>query len=146
MNGYFHDLYSGSKSLLSGMLVTFKAFVQPIVTVQYPREKIDVTPNIRGRLELVKDSETGSHRCIVCNRCANECPSSCIDLEGEKQEGVKGKVLIQYVYDFTRCSLCGNCVDVCPASAIGFSCEYELASLCKEDFMFDLLKEVKQSQ
>lgn len=146
MNRYFTDLYTGSKSLLSGMLVTFKAFIQPTVTVHYPRQKIDVTPNIRGRLELVVDPDTHSHKCIVCTRCAKECPSSCIDLEGVKQEGVKGRVLSQYVYNYTTCSLCGNCVDVCPAAAIQFSCEYELASFCKEDFIFDLLKEVEENQ
>jgi len=146
MNGYFRDLYMGSKSLLTGMGITFKAVFQPMVTVQYPREKIEVTPNIRGRLFMVKDTETHTHRCIVCNRCANECPSSCIYLEGVKQEDVKGRVLSRYVYDFTTCSLCGNCVDVCPVSAIAFSCEYELASFSKEDFIFDLLKEVEENR
>ncbi len=146
MNGYFHDLYRGSKSLLSGMLVTLKAIFQPTVTVQYPREKIEVTPNIRGHLTMVLDPETHTHRCIVCNRCAKECPSSCIDLSGVKEEGVKGRVLSRYVYNYTSCSLCGNCVDVCPTKAIEFSCEYELASFSKEDFIFDLLKEVKKSQ
>ncbi len=142
MNAYFHDLYYGSKSLLTGMMVTLKAFMQPTVTVHYPRQKIEVTPNIRGRLELIKDSETSTHKCICCNRCAKECPSSCIDLKGEKQEGVKGKVLIKYEFDYTRCSLCGNCVDVCPVDALDFSNDYELASCSKQDFYFDLLKEV----
>ncbi|MEH0020415.1 MAG: NADH-quinone oxidoreductase subunit I [Desulfobacter sp.] len=145
MSGYFSDLYTGAKSLLSGMAVTFKAFMAPTVTVHYPREKIDVTPNIRGPLTLIKDPETGTHRCISCNRCAMECPSSCIDLKGEKQEGVKGKVLVKYVYDYTTCSLCGNCVDVCPVTALDFSSEYELASVSKEDFYFDLLKEVQET-
>ncbi len=142
MTGYFHDLFSGSKSLIAGMAVTFKAFCQPIVTTQYPREKIDVTPNIRGRLELVKDTESATHRCISCGRCARECPSSCIDLKGEKQEGVKGKVLVRYEYNFTLCSLCGSCVDVCPTDALAFSNAYELASFVKEDFHFNLLEEV----
>ena len=144
MNAYFHELVTGSKSLLTGMLVTFKAFIQPTVTVHYPRQKIDVTPNIRGRLQLVKDFETLSHRCICCNRCAAECPSSCIDLTGEKQEGVKGKVLVFYEYDYTTCSLCGTCGDVCPSGSLEFSNEYELASFSKSDFYFDLLKEVME--
>lgn len=146
MSGYFHDLFVGGKSLLAGLGVTFKAMIQPTVTVQYPREKIRVTPNIRGRLELVIDQETRSHRCISCGQCARECPSSCIDLAGEKREGVKGKVLVRYVYDYTACSLCGNCVDVCPAGALAFSSEYELASFSKEDFYFDLLREVEEIQ
>lgn len=144
MSGYFYDLYAGGKSLLSGMLVTFKAFVRPTVTVHYPRQKIDVTPNLRSRLKLVIDAETGTHKCIACNRCARECPSSCIDLKGVKKKEGKGKLLAKYVQDYTRCSLCGTCVDVCPADAVEFSCEYELASFSKEDFYFDLLKEVEK--
>ncbi len=128
------------------MLVTFKAFIQPTITVQYPRQKIDVTPNIRGRLELLIDPETQTHRCISCNRCAKDCPSSCIDLKGVKVEGVKGKVLNRYIYNYTTCSLCGNCVDVCPVNAIDFTSEYELASFSKADFIFDLLKQVEENQ
>ena len=146
MSGYFTDLFQGGKSLLAGMAVTFKAFCQPTVTVHYPRQKIDVTPNIRGRIQLVKDPETGTHRCISCGRCAKECPSSCIDLKGEKREGVKGKVLVRYTYNYTYCSLCGNCVDVCPAGALDFSNQYELASFDKRDFHFNLLKEVEKQE
>ena len=146
MSGYFQDLFSGGKSLVSGMLVTFKAFMKPTVTVHYPRQKIDVTPNIRGRLKMLLDEETRSHRCISCMRCARECPSSCIELKGEKQEGVKGKVLVKYTYNYTFCSLCGSCVDACPTDAIDFSNEYELASFSKADFHFDLLREVEEQK
>mgnify|MGYP001556450359 CR=1 FL=1 len=139
---YFKDLFQGGYSLLSGMAVTFRAFMQPTVTVHYPRQKIEVTPNIRGRLSLVVNSETGTHQCISCGRCARECPTACISLKGVKEEGVKGKKLVQYQYDYTRCSLCGTCVDVCPVDAIVFSNHYELASFNKEDFHYDLLREV----
>jgi NADH-quinone oxidoreductase subunit I len=144
MSRYFTDLYYGAKSLMLGMAVTFKAFCRPTVTVHYPRQKIDITPNIRGRLFLVKDEDTGTHCCISCGRCARECPTGCIHLKAVKKEEGKGKDLVQYEYDYTRCSLCGSCVDVCPKNAIDFSNAYELVSFDKTDFHFNLLEEVEK--
>lgn len=144
MSSYFKDLYFGVKSLLVGMGVTFKAFCQPVVTVQYPREKIDVTPNIRGHIELVPDPETGKPKCIVCLMCQKNCPSQCISVEGEKKEGEKGKVLTRFILDFTRCSLCGICVESCNKDAIAYSNEYELAGFSREEFIFDLTKRLEE--
>ncbi len=52
MKQYFSEIYTGGKSLVEGLGVTFKALFQPIVTVQYPREEIDITPNYRGHIDL----------------------------------------------------------------------------------------------
>jgi NADH-quinone oxidoreductase subunit I len=147
MSGYFSELYTGTKSLLIGLGVTFKAMTQPVVTVQYPREKLDVTPNIRGHIELIPriDPETGAkHDCRVCGMCAKNCPCQCITLVGEKREGVKGKVLTSFLVDFTKCSLCGLCVETCSRSALGFSNEYELAGFTREEFIFDLIKRLEE--
>ncbi len=144
MNHYFSEIFTGGKSLLVGLGVTFKALTSPVVTVQYPREKIDISPNMRGHIDLIKDSETGQHRCIVCGLCMKNCPCGAIVLKGEKQEGVKGKVLTIFNLDFSKCSLCGLCVESCKKSAIDFSDEYELAAFSREAFNFDLLKRVQQ--
>ena len=53
MKQYFSELYTGTKSLVEGLGVTMKALFQPIVTVQYPREEIDITPNFRGDIDLI---------------------------------------------------------------------------------------------
>lgn len=144
MSGYFSDLITGSKSLLVGLGVTLKAIASPVVTVQYPREKIDVTPAVRGHIELVTDEATGTHRCIVCLACMKACPCGCITVEGEKRQGAKGKELTRYTLDFTKCSLCGLCVESCKPRAIEFSREYELAGFSREAFVFDLLRRVKE--
>jgi NADH-quinone oxidoreductase subunit I len=144
MKEYFSLLFSGAKSLLVGLGVTFRALLQPIVTVQYPRDKIDITPNFRGHTELVRDPETGTHRCIVCMMCDQDCPSNCIAVEGEKREGVKGKVLTAYYLDFTRCSLCGICVEVCPTGALCYSHEYELAGFSREESHYNLHKRLEE--
>ncbi len=143
MSGYFSEIFTGGKSLLVGLGVTFKALITPVVTVQYPRERIEISPNMRGHIDLVKDPETGKNRCIVCGLCAKNCPCGCISVKGEKQEGVKGKVLTTFALDFSMCSLCGLCVESCKPSAIEFSDEYEIAGFSRDDFIFDLIKRLE---
>ncbi len=144
MKEYFLELFTGAKSLLVGLGVTFRQLFRPVVTVQYPRERIDITPVYRGHTELVKDPETGAHRCIVCMMCDRDCPSGCITVVGETREGVKGKVLTAYLLDFTKCSLCGICVEVCPTTALCWSGEYELAGASSEEFRYDLLRRLEE--
>jgi len=144
MSGYFKELINGSYSLAVGMGITIKNFFQPVVTLQYPREHLEMTPRYRGHIELIPDEETGEPLCIVCGMCQKACPSNCITVAGEKPEGSKKKVLTSYRLNFTTCSLCGSCVDNCKPGAITFSKEYNLASPRKEDFIFDLLKRLKE--
>jgi len=143
MKEYFELLFTGAKSLLIGLGVTFRAMIKPNVTVHYPREKIAISPQFRGHTDLVRDAATGTHKCISCLMCEKDCPCSCISIASETREGVKGKVLTIYLLDFTKCSLCGICVEVCPTAALEFSQEYELASRNVEDFHYDLLKRLE---
>lgn len=143
MSGYFQELYDGGKSLLVGMGITFKYMLQPVVTMQYPRQSVKMTPRYRGHIELVADEE-GNNKCIVCGMCQRSCPSGCISLAGEKPEGGKKKVLTEYRLNFTTCSLCGSCVESCPTDALSFSKEYNLAGLTSQEFIFDLLKRFEE--
>ena len=144
MSGYFKDLISGTKSLFIGLGITGKYFFQPVVTKQYPHEIPVMPPRFRGHIELIPDEETGGPKCVVCGMCQKGCPSNCITVEGEKREGVKGKVLTRYILDFTTCSLCGQCVESCKFGAIRFSRDYNLAGPRKEDYIFDLIKRLKE--
>nr|WP_320049473.1 NADH-quinone oxidoreductase subunit I [uncultured Desulfuromonas sp.] len=146
MKAYFSELFTGGWSLIVGLKVTLKALFSPTVTTHYPRQKIEVTPNYRGHIDLVKDSETGTHKCITCGSCQRECPSDCIVVDGEKREGVKGKVLTTFTLDFTKCSLCGACVEVCPTEALDYSNDYELAGFTREEFHFDILKRLEERE
>jgi formate hydrogenlyase subunit 6/NADH:ubiquinone oxidoreductase subunit I len=137
------DIIKGAYSLLAGMWVTIKAFFSPVVTVQYPRQVIDITPRFRGHTKLVADEENPSRtRCFVCGTCARVCPSSCIKaVEGERPEGEKKKVATSYILDFTTCSQCGLCVEICPVGALAFSADYNPVGFGREDFCWDLVKE-----
>ncbi len=143
---YFTELFSGTKSLFVGLGITIREFVKPVVTVQYPRETIPMTPRYRGHIELVRDPESGGPKCIVCGMCQKACPSGCITVDGEKREGVKGKVLTLYRLDFTKCSLCGMCVESCKPGAIDFSKDYNLAGPSRAAYVFDLLKRLEEKR
>jgi NADH-quinone oxidoreductase subunit I len=143
MIDYLREIISGTWSLFVGLGITIRYFFKPVVTVQYPHQTLPMTPRFRGHIELVKDAETGDPKCIVCGMCQKACPSNCITVNGEKREGVKGKVLTEYTLDFTKCSLCGLCVESCTPSAITFSKDYNLAGVKKEAYIFDLKKRLE---
>jgi NADH-quinone oxidoreductase chain I len=140
---YFREIISGTWSLVVGLGITIRYFFKPVVTVQYPHQTLAMTPRFRGHIELIKDKETGETRCIVCGMCQKACPSNCITVNGEKREGVKGKVLTEYILDFTKCSLCGLCVESCAPNAITFSKDYNLAGVSREAYIFDLKKRLE---
>ncbi len=139
MMQYFKDIFGGIMSLLTGMMVTGKYAFAPTVTVHYPFERINITPNFRGHIDLVVDEKKGFHKCISCGMCERACPSGCIVIKAEKPEGAKKKQLVEYHLDFTKCSLCGNCVEVCPPDALKFSNDYNLVGTSRHDFHFELL-------
>ena len=139
MMSYFKEIAVGFWSLIGGMAVTIRYFVKPIVTVQYPREKIQMTPRYRGYPQFVIDPETQTHKCIACEMCSRICPSQLITVEGTKFPGEKQKRATKYVHAHQYCSLCGLCVEVCPTAALEFSPVYNLTGFSREDFVLDHL-------
>jgi NADH-quinone oxidoreductase subunit I len=137
------EIIKGAISLISGMCVTTKAFFAPVVTVQYPRQTVNISPRFRGHTKLVADEERPDRtKCIVCGMCERNCPSGSIKkVEGEKLEGEKKKTATVYILNYTTCSQCGLCVETCPADALAFSADYNVTSYKKEDFYYDLIKE-----
>ncbi len=142
MSGYFENIISGLKSLYIGLKITNKEFLTKPITLQYPHVAVKMYPRYRGHIELIKDPETGTHRCTTCGMCEKGCPSNCISVKSEKVPGVKGRVLRSYILNFTTCSLCGQCVENCKFDAITFSNEYNLASRRREDYIFNLLEKL----
>ncbi|MEW6334065.1 MAG: NADH-quinone oxidoreductase subunit I [Thermodesulfobacteriota bacterium] len=136
----------GTASLIAGLGVTIRAFFQPVVTSQYPREVLTISPRFRGHTKLVADPEDpGKNRCTACGICVKGCPSGSIkSVEGEKREGEKRKTATVYLLDYTTCSQCGICVEVCPFDALAFSRDFHSAGYRREDFHYDLVKELKR--
>ena len=145
MKSYFNNIVNSFVTLFTGLKITIINFFKPVVTVQYPHDTIPMTARYRGHIDLVKD-ENGMPKCVACGMCQKACPSSCIVVNGEKQEGAKAKVVTQFELDFTKCSLCGLCVETCPFAAIEFSKRYNLASTNKSDYKIDLIKRLEAKQ
>lgn len=139
-------IVKGAISLIIGLAVTIKAFFSPVITTQYPRAELKISPRFRGHTKLVADKENPDKTpCIVCGMCEKNCPSGAIvKVEGEKKEGEKKKTLTSYILDFTTCSQCGICVEICPVDALAFSAEYNRAVFTREGCHFDLVKEFEK--
>ncbi len=144
MIGYFKNIWVGFYSLLAGMAVTIRYFVRPIVTVQYPREKLEMSPSYRGHIELIIDPETKTHRCIACEMCARICPSQLITVEGIKVG--KKKFPTKHYIQYQFCSLCGLCIESCPTDALKWSNEYRMAGFSRESCEVDLFARLQYQQ
>jgi NADH-quinone oxidoreductase subunit I len=146
MSTYWREIFDGGKSLVEGMRVTLRRLVQPVVTVQYPRQKVVLSPAYRGHIELKRFSDTGTHKCIACGQCERTCPSGVIKVQGIKEHSKAAKVATHYVIDFTRCSLCGLCVEICPTQTLQYSKEYEMEGGSRWDGVLDLMARLKESR
>ncbi|NIM04234.1 MAG: NADH-quinone oxidoreductase subunit I, partial [Armatimonadetes bacterium] len=65
--GLLADIIGGAWSLIVGLRVTLKCWLEPKITVQYPfRESLALSPRYRGRMLHLRDEETGRLRCTAC--------------------------------------------------------------------------------
>lgn len=145
--GLFRKIAFGGWSLVVGASITVRelgrtVFRRKAVTLQYPHEKPELSPNFRSAIKLIKFDETNSHDCVACLACQRICPSFCIDIEGGRVDGIKKKRASKFDMDFALCSLCGLCIDVCPTTTLEYSKIYDSAGY-NRDWNFDLLEEFK---
>jgi len=145
MSEYFRDIKSGVTTILTGMGITLRHFlnavkrkgdagiddgnyfsqVDGLVTLQYPREAIP-TPEI-GRYRLYNEIDD----CIGCNQCARACPIECITIEtikvtkddlavcGKTSGGQQKRFWVPvFDIDIAKCMTCGICSAVCPTECL----------------------------
>ncbi len=140
--------------LLKGLSLVFKEMVRfEIHTVQYPAEKLPVSPRYRAVHELLRFIESENERCIGCGLCEKICISNCIRMDTYQDENGR-KAIKEYSINLGRCIFCGYCAEVCPELAIVHGPRYENSSeqrahfVIKDDMLtpIDMLKAGKQKE
>src|SRR5437867_6748805 len=94
-----------------GLWVTLKNQFRPHITVEYPKERVELSPRFRGIPRLRFHPESGEELCIACHLCETVCPDDCIHIVSEKKPDGKGKRLVSFEINLERCCFCGLCVD-----------------------------------
>jgi formate hydrogenlyase subunit 6/NADH:ubiquinone oxidoreductase subunit I len=159
MAGYLATIGKTSKTLLAGLLLTFKQFrkslrrrvpegvnessyfqQQPMgVTIRYPDEKIPV-PDV-GRYRLYMETED----CIGCDQCARVCPVDCITIEkikspdviGLTSDGTKKRFYLPtFDIDMAKCCYCGLCTVVCPTECLVMTKVYDYSEYQRENLIY----------
>jgi len=142
-----------SGELFKGLGIVFNImkkalFNNEMHTVQYPLEKLPISPRYRAVHKLLGLLESGTNRCIGCGLCEKICISNCIKMD-TKIDKESRKEVVEYSINLGRCIFCGYCAEVCPELAIVHGGRYENASEQRAHFtiMEDLLTpfdEIKQ--
>ncbi|HEX9640898.1 MAG TPA: NADH-quinone oxidoreductase subunit I [Candidatus Krumholzibacteria bacterium] len=130
--------------ILKGMGLTISHFIRNVFhpddlpTLQYPDEKPEYGPWLRGRHRLMK-REDGSPRCVACQMCATICPADCITIveEDDGRPDVE-KAPKSFEIDLLRCVYCAFCVEACPCDAIRMDTGiFEIAADNRAAFIID---------
>jgi NADH-quinone oxidoreductase subunit I len=129
---YLSDIYSGVKSLLTGMKVTGRLFLnhgKEKITQQYPDNKDTMVypERFRGEVVMTHD-ENNEHACTGCTACELACPNGTIKIITKfdmTPEGKKKKALDTFIYHLQLCTMCNLCIEACPTDAIKMAQTFE---------------------
>jgi len=130
---YFGNIFRGIKTLLTGMSVTGKVFLnnnKNSITQQYPenRDTLKMFNRFRGEVVMPHD-ENNEHRCTGCQKCELACPNGTIEIIWDRkvdpETGKKKKMIDKHIYHLGMCTMCGLCIEACPTDAIVWAQNYE---------------------
>jgi len=117
-----------SGELFVGLWIVFREMLKfNIHTIQYPLEKLPISPRYRALHQIKRLMDSGNQRCIGCGLCEKICIANCIQID--TKYGSKGRKVVRgYTINLGRCIYCGYCAEVCPELAITHGQDYEHVS------------------
>ena len=125
-----------------GLLVTLAYMWRKPYTVQYPEERLQISPRFRGNTFVWYED-----RCTGCATCAKGCPLGIIKIvthpEPNPQVGSDYHVDV-FDIDTGRCMFCALCVEVCPYDALHMGADFEQAVPSRRELVItvDQLREM----
>ncbi len=102
--------------LFIGLYVTWRNFLGPKTTIQFPEEDTPTSPRFRG-IHALRRYPNGEERCIACKLCEAVCPALAITIEADQREDGSRRTTL-YEIDLFKCIYCGFCEESCPVDAI----------------------------
>lgn len=102
--------------LFKGLAVTGRYLFKKKVTLQYPEERLPISPRFRGMLAL-RRYPNGEERCIGCKLCEAVCPALAISIDTHEREDGSRRTT-KYEIDAFKCINCGFCEESCPVDSI----------------------------
>ena len=146
-NSYFGGVFSGVKSLATGLRVTLQEYFTPKSTEQYPANRkttLHVSKRYRGRIVFKRD-ENGDYLCTACTMCEKVCPNGSIKIVSEMvvndDTGKRKKKLVDYQYNLGDCMFCQLCTNACNFGAIEFTNDFENSVFSRDALVLHLDKE-----
>ncbi len=125
--------------LIKGMGITGKYLGKHAVTLQYPKERMEMFERSRGIVVLLSDKETGELNCTACMLCMKICPTAAIRIDAPMDEN-KRKQLKTFTVDNSLCCYCGLCEEACNFDAIKLANKYEWSTESIDDTFWDINK------
>jgi len=128
---YISGIFTAIKSLVGGLMVTWKELWVKKVTMQYPENRDTLVISDRWRAELIMPhDDNNEHACTSCGICMINCPNGTIEVISKTEtteDGKSKKVLDKHIWDNGTCTFCNLCVITCPSDAIIFTNDFEQA-------------------
>ena len=132
LTNYIKDVWTGFKSLLTGMKVTGRYALhhrKEKITQQYPdnRETLQLPERFRGEVVMTHDNNN-EHACTGCTACELACPNGTIKIVTQfniQPDGKRKKAIDKFVYHLELCTFCNLCIEACPTNAIKMAQTFE---------------------
>jgi formate hydrogenlyase subunit 6/NADH:ubiquinone oxidoreductase subunit I len=141
MTQYFQNIFQAVASIPASMAVSWKAFTEKPVTLEYPDVKWKLPERARAQLYNNVDD------CIGCNKCAHACPVDCIHIETMKagpdenlgmtsKNTPKRLHVLVFDIDMAKCCYCNLCTYPCPTECLVMTPNYEASTFDRYDLVY----------